>query len=119
MKKVYKSFANNLRMVVDVGEKKVSIQFGWDIVSDGGRMGCSYATEDVALQQAIESSSDFGKLVWTDNVEQNEEQGEEHTMSIDEARKILIEEYGMRKEELKNKAQVVAAANAQRLVLKL
>lgn len=64
MRKTYKSNAAKLRLVVEVRGERMGIEFGWDIVSQGGAMGCSYSTEDEAVQAAIEQSGLFGNKVW-------------------------------------------------------
>ena len=128
-----------MRLVLEVRGERVGIEFGWDIVSKGGAMGCSYSTEDAAVQEAIERDPLFGGRIWcerpplTPPKEGNEERRTKNRgrgvripggsiddagrvvstpiESIVEARKVLREQYGKSAEETKTKVQVLTLLN--------
>ena len=119
MRKTYKSNAAKLRLVVEVRGERVGIEFGWDIVSRGGAMGCSYSTDDAAIQEAIERDPLFGNRIWCERppLEMDAEQVRTTNVApvpienIAEARKVLREQYGKSAEETKTKVQVLTLLN--------
>lgn len=116
MRKTYKSKAAKLRLVVEVRGERVGIEFGWDIVSRGGAMGCGYSTDDAAIQEAIERDPLFGNRIWCENNAQCEMHNAQCSSdtpieNIAEARKVLREQYGKSAEETKTKVQVLTLLN--------
>lgn len=110
-----------MRLVLEVRGERVGIEFGWDIVSQGGAMGCSYSTDDAAVQEAIERNELFGSRIWC---EDNAQCGMHNAQcndagrvvptpieNIAEARKVLRERYGKSAEEMKTKVQVLTLLN--------
>ncbi len=72
MNKTYKSKAKALRILVNVDSKIVPIEFEWDLIyPNSGVRGCSFTTDDEALQKAIESHEFFNREaepnIWTDD----------------------------------------------------
>lgn len=58
------------------------IEFGWDIINtESGMRGCSFTTDDVELQKALESHECFNRKLqpsfWTDDVEEVKDTKEE------------------------------------------
>ncbi len=59
---------SRLSIVVDLGSSRRAIEFEWCVVSDGGRNGCKFSTDDELLQKAIESHKYFHQgYIWTDD----------------------------------------------------
>ncbi len=113
MKKTYMSKAKHLRLVVETKGERVSIAFGWDIVSQGGAMGSSFSTEDEEIQKAIETHKLFGSTIWcatpTNETAADNETDTIHTIA--DARQLLKEKYGKTAEETKTKTQVLTLLN--------
>ena len=64
-----------LRILVKVGNNIVPVEFGWDLIyPNSGIRGCSFSTEDVELQKALESHEYFKRELqpsfWTDDKEE-------------------------------------------------
>ena len=75
MLKKYKSKMTALRILVKVGNNIVPVEFGWDLIyPNSGIRGCSFSTEDVELQKALESHEYFKRELqpsfWTDDKEE-------------------------------------------------
>ena len=75
MLKKYKSKMTALRILVKVGNNIVPVEFGWDLIyPNSGIRGCSFSTEDVELQKALESHEYFNRELqpsfWTDDKEE-------------------------------------------------
>lgn len=82
MTKTYKSQMNSLRILVKVGEEIIPVAFGWDLIYPNSSVrGCSFTTDDVELQKALESHECFNRKLqpsfWTDDVEEVKETEEE------------------------------------------
>lgn len=65
---------NTLRILANVGEEVIPVEFKWDLIySNSGVRGCSFTTDDVELQKALESHEYFNRVMqpsfWTDDVE--------------------------------------------------
>lgn len=63
-----------LRILVKVHGAIVPIEFHWDLIyQNSGIRGCSFSTDDVELQKAIEAHEFFGRAlqpsIWTDDKE--------------------------------------------------
>lgn len=111
-----------LRILVKVGNNIVPVEFGWDLIyPNSGIRGCSFSTEDVELQKALESHEYFNRELqpsfWTDDVEEVEE-GKDDTVkefpdvtTMADARKVLKEIFGKSSKETKTNEQVLALAN--------
>ena len=74
MLKTYKSKMTALRILVKVRGAIVPIEFHWDLIyPNSGIRGCSFSTDDVELQKAIEAHEFFGRelqpSIWTDDKE--------------------------------------------------
>ena len=74
MLKTYKSKMTALRILVKVRGAIVPIEFHWDLIyQNSGIRGCSFSTDDVELQKAIEAHEFFGRAlqpsIWTDDKE--------------------------------------------------
>lgn len=74
MLKTYKSKMTALRILVKVRGAIVPIEFHWDLIyPNSGIRGCSFSTDDVELQKAIEAHEFFGRAlqpsIWTDDKE--------------------------------------------------
>lgn len=74
MTKTYKSQMTSLRILVKVGEEIIPVAFGWDLIYPNSSVrGCSFTTDDVELQKALESHECFNRKLqpnfWTDDVE--------------------------------------------------
>lgn len=66
---------NTLRILAKVGEELIPVEFKWDLIySNSGVRGCSFTTDDVELQKALESHEYFNRVMqpnfWTDDVEE-------------------------------------------------
>lgn len=72
MKKTYRSKLHGYNIYVKVDGKLKNVDFERSFIGRGSLIGCSYATDDKAVQQAIESHADFGVKFWTDDVEKKE-----------------------------------------------
>ena len=75
MVKKYKSKMNTLRILAKVGEELIPVEFKWDLIySNSGVRGCSFTTDNVELQKALESHEYFNRKMypsfWTDDVEE-------------------------------------------------
>jgi hypothetical protein len=75
MTKTYKSQMTSFRILVNVGDEIVPVAFGWDLIYPNSSIrGCSFATDDVELQKALESHEYFNRKLqpnfWTDDVEE-------------------------------------------------
>jgi hypothetical protein len=101
MVKKYKSKMNTLRILAKVGEELIPVEFKWDLIySNSGVRGCSFTTDDVELQKALESHEYFNRVMqpsfWTDDVEEKkasakETPTKEETMEK-KGRKLIKEE---------------------------
>lgn len=63
-----------MRILAKVADKIVPVEFSWDIINPrSGLRGCSFTTDDVELQKALESHEYFNRKMhpsfWTDDVE--------------------------------------------------
>lgn len=80
MFKKYKSISNSLSILVSVGGEVRNVDFEWDIVDTTGRRGCSFSTDDIELQKALERHEYFRRKLrpsfWTDDVDDNVSEGE-------------------------------------------
>lgn len=90
MLKKYKSRMTSMRILVNVEGKVVPIEFSWDyIYIAGGYRGCSFSTDDIKLQEALEKHEYFGRKMqpsfWTDD---KEEVVEVKEMVQDEPKKV-------------------------------
>lgn len=75
MTKTYKSQMTSFRILVNVGDEIVPVAFGWDLIYPNSSIrGCSFTTDDVELQKALESHEYFNRKLqpnfWTDDVEE-------------------------------------------------
>lgn len=74
MLKKYKSKLSSLRIIVKAGDNIIPVEFGWDVISNVGVRGCSFSTDNVELQKAIEQHEYFGRKMqpnfWTDDKEE-------------------------------------------------
>lgn len=74
MLKKYKSKLSSLRIIVKAGDNIIPVEFGWDVISNVGARGCSFSTDNVELQKAIEQHEYFGRKMqpnfWTDDKEE-------------------------------------------------
>lgn len=82
MVKKYKSKMNTLRILAKVGKELIPVEFKWDLIySNSGVRGCSFTTDNVELQKALESHEYFNRKMqpsfWTDDVEEVKETKEE------------------------------------------
>lgn len=73
---------NSLRILAKVGEEMIPVEFKWDLIySNSGVRGCSFTTDDAALQKALESHEYFNRQLqpnfWTDDKEEVVETKEE------------------------------------------
>ena len=67
-----------MRILAKVADKIVPVEFSWDIINPrSGLRGCSFTTDDVELQKALESHEYFNRHMqpnfWTDDVEEKKE----------------------------------------------
>lgn len=65
----------SFRILVNVGDEIVPVAFGWDLIYPNSSIrGCSFTTDDVELQKALESHEYFNRKLqpnfWTDDVEE-------------------------------------------------
>ena len=104
----------NLSTKVKLGEKYVHIEFSNALTGPIKRNG-RFATDDPAMQKAIESDSGYGSMfVRVDNgpAEEEKEVKVERTKveanSVQEAREYLIDKHGVSPNDLPNKAAVLA-----------
>ena len=63
-----------MRILAKVADRIVPVEFSWDIINPrSGLRGCSFTTDDVELQKALESHEYFNRVMqpsfWTDDVE--------------------------------------------------
>lgn len=82
MTKTYKSQMTSLRILAKVGEEIIPVAFGWDLIYPNSSVrGCSFTTDDVELQKALESHECFNRKLqpsfWTDDVEEVKETKED------------------------------------------
>lgn len=73
-----------------VGEEIIPVAFGWDLIYPNSSVrGCSFTTDDVELQKALEAHECFNRKLqpnfWTDDVEEAKETKEE---ALDEPKKV-------------------------------
>ena len=64
-----------LRILVKVGDNIIPVEFSWDLIyANSGVRGCSFSTDNVELQKALESHEYFNRplqpSVWTDDKEE-------------------------------------------------
>lgn len=64
-----------MRVLAKVADKIVPVEFSWDIINPrSGLRGCSFTTDDVELQKALEAHEYFNRKMqpsfWTDDVEE-------------------------------------------------
>jgi hypothetical protein len=90
MTKTYKSQMTSLRILVKVGKEIIPVAFGWDLIYPNSSVrGCSFTTDDVELQKALEAHECFNRKLqpnfWTDDVEEAKETKEE---VLDEPKKV-------------------------------
>lgn len=73
MTKKYKCRLSASSLLVNCNGKVMRLEFEPDVVSKYGMRGCSYSTDNKAIQRAIERSKRFNSHqkdeVWTDDVE--------------------------------------------------
>jgi hypothetical protein len=81
MLKKYKSKLSSLRIIIKAGDNIIPVEFEWDVISNVGARGCSFSTDNVELQKAIEQHEYFGRKMqpnfWTDDKEEVVEVKEE------------------------------------------
>ena len=75
MLKKYKSKMTALRILVKVGDNIIPVEFSWDLIyANSGVRGCSFSTDNVELQKALESHEYFNRQLqpsfWTDDKEE-------------------------------------------------
>lgn len=75
MTKTYKSQMTSFRILVNVGDEIVPVAFGWDLIYPNSSIrGCSFTTDDIELQKALESHEYFNRKLqpsfWTDDKEE-------------------------------------------------
>ena len=68
-----------MRVLAKVEDKIVPVEFSWDIINPrSGLRGCSFTTDDVELQKALEKHEYFNRKMqpsfWTDDVEKPTEE---------------------------------------------
>ena len=66
---------SSIRVLAKVADKIVPVEFSWDIINPrSGLRGCSFTTDDVELQKALEAHEYFNRKMqpsfWTDDVEE-------------------------------------------------
>lgn len=93
MTKTYKSQMTSLRILVNVGDEIVPVAFGWDLIYPNSSIrGCSFTTDDVELQKALESHEYFNRKLqpnfWTDDVEDVVETNVESTEKYSVEKKV-------------------------------
>lgn len=76
MLKKYKSKMTALRILVKVGDNIIPVEFSWDLIyANSGVRGCSFSTDNVELQKALESHEYFNRQLqpsfWTDDKEED------------------------------------------------
>ena len=91
MTKTYKSQMTSFRILVNVGDEIVPVAFGWDLIYPNSSIrGCSFTTDDVELQKALESHEYFNRKLqpsfWTDDVEEVIDDAKEEVQ--DEPKKV-------------------------------
>ncbi len=64
-----------LRILVKVGDNIIPVEFNWDLIyANSGVRGCSFSTDNVELQKALESHEYFNRQLqpsfWTDDKEE-------------------------------------------------
>lgn len=64
-----------LRILVKVGDNIIPVEFSWDLIyANSGVRGCSFSTDNVELQKALESHEYFNRQLqpsfWTDDMEE-------------------------------------------------
>lgn len=64
-----------LRILVKVGDNIIPVEFSWDLIyANSGVRGCSFSTDNVELQKALESHEYFNRQLqpsfWTDDKEE-------------------------------------------------
>ena len=64
-----------LRILVKVGDNIIPVEFSWDLIyANSGVRGCSFSTDNVELQKALESHEYFNRPLqpsfWTDDKEE-------------------------------------------------
>jgi hypothetical protein len=65
---------SSIRVLAKVADKIVPVEFSWDIINPrSGLRGCSFTTDDVELQKALEAHEYFNRKMqpsfWTDDKE--------------------------------------------------
>ncbi len=71
MKATYNSQMTRLSIIVNLSGKNKCIDFQWGIVSQGGRNGSKYTTDNPNEQLAIEQHKLFKQgLIWKENTQQ-------------------------------------------------
>ena len=68
----------SMSVLVKVGDEILPVEFKWDLIySNCGIRGCSFTTDDVELQKALEAHEYFNRKLepnfWTDDVEEKKE----------------------------------------------
>lgn len=75
MTKKYKCRLSASSLLVNVKGKVLRLEFEADVVSVYGLRGCSYTTDNIELQHAIERSKRFCSKqrdeIWTDDIEES------------------------------------------------
>lgn len=105
----------NLSTKVKLGEKYVHIEFSNALTGPIKRNG-RFATDDPAMQKAIESDSGYGSMFVrvdngpTDEKEEKVEKTKVVAQNVQEARDYLIANHGLTPEDLPNKATVLEKA---------
>lgn len=64
-----------MRVLAKMADNIVPVEFSWDIINPrSGLRGCSFTTDDVELQKALEAHEYFNRKMqpsfWTDDVEE-------------------------------------------------
>lgn len=100
MKKTYKSKLHLNNFLVNYNGEIIRVEMNPDVISKYGLRGCSFTTEDVELQKAIEAHPGFNNGredgFWTEDVEDNSFADAVDEMSIPAS---LIEEAASLTEE--------------------
>jgi hypothetical protein len=77
MIKTYKTRKTGYRIIAYTPKGSVPVSFKRGYIGISTIMGCTYETDDVELQKAIEEHPEFGSVFWTDDKEEVVEVKEE------------------------------------------
>lgn len=124
-KKVYGMNAVDVSTIIMVNGKPQRIEFTGGVTEGYGKVMARYKTSDPAIQQAIESDPRFGETIFTVSISKIEKKEKvvkngnvkefKYIKTMQDAINVLVTQYGVDLESIKNKADLKATAEKKKV----